>query len=379
MWGRREPMRSRPRVLTVISELRLGGGAQSLLRNVLPALAADFEVHLAVLMDPRDDIPYYQRLSIPVHDLSKNGRLSPWCMFDVARLIRRLKPNVVHSHLTHADIATRFAVRLSGRPPLITSNHLGWSGRERSIGRRLHTGTTRMDDCTITVSEAAHHYLMGKGIDGAQLRVIRNGVDPEVFRPQTGPDVERLRRQVEGAGPVVLAVGRLVPEKAFHTLIAAMRRVVAGIADVRAVIVGEGELHASLHAQMRASGLTEHVTLWGRCEQMPLMYNAADLFVLSSDWEACPMSVLEAMGCQLPVVATDVGDNAILVEHDVTGLMVPPGDPDKLSDAMLTLLRDDDMRVKMGVAGRRRLLARFTLDRTVQQLAALYHEFARQY
>ena len=174
--------------------------------------------------------------------------------------------------------------------------------------------------------------------------------------------------------PVVLNVAALVPHKGQRHLIDAFAGVVRAVPDARLVILGQGELLESLEKQVHQLGLEKHVLLPGfRTDVLSLM-KTADIFVMSSVMEGLGTSLLDAMACARPIVATDTGGIPEVVVHEETGLLVPPKDPDALSDALVALLEDEERARRYGAAGYERVHHRFSVEHMVADTVAVYQD-----
>jgi len=168
-----------------------------------------------------------------------------------------------------------------------------------------------------------------------------------------------------------------VPHKGQRYLIDAFVDVVRVLPDARLVILGQGELHESLAQQVHHLGLDKHVLLPGfRTDVLSLM-KTVDIFVMSSVMEGLGTSLLDAMACARPIVATDTGGIPEVVVHEDTGLLVPPRDPGALADALLTLLRDETLARAYGAAGYERVHRRFSVEHMVRNTVSAYEDLLR--
>jgi glycosyltransferase involved in cell wall biosynthesis len=204
-----------------------------------------------------------------------------------------------------------------------------------------------------------------------RIALIDNGVPVDAYPVRQGDDGHQP--------PRVLFVGLLTPRKGVLDLLAASRLLRdRGVPHELWLLGGTPDEGPAAEAQVRA-GLDDGVRLLGTRppEEMPAAFAAADVFCLPSWWEAMPLSILEAMAAGLPVVASDVGDVARAVADGVSGYVVAPRSPDELADALERLLRDGDLRVRMGAAGRARVADMFSVDVTADQVSALYAELLR--
>jgi glycosyltransferase involved in cell wall biosynthesis len=204
--------------------------------------------------------------------------------------------------------------------------------------------------------------------------LIPNGVEIKVFTEANQSLVEALAQEwkIRSHTPVIGTLARLHEQKGHSYLLDAVAQLRREIPDVKALVVGDGELRPSLEQRTQALRLSDSVIFTGTRRDVPEILALLDVFVLPSLWEGLPIALLEAMAAGLPVVATRVGGVPEVVVDGETGLLVPPRDPDALSEAILTLLQDPDLRQKMGQAGQERVREYFSVERMVEETEALY-------
>lgn len=286
------------------------------------------------------------------------------------RLVREVKPDVVHSHMVHANILTRL-VRLTTRMPcLISSAHSNdEGGRLRMRAYRL---TDFLTDITTNVSDDAVAAFEAKGaVPRGTMVAVPNGIDTARFRPD--PVVRAALRAREGVSPatrLILSVGRLVTEKDHDRLLQAF----APLADARDIvlwIVGSGPLLDKLQARAAELWLTDRVRFLGMRDDIPALMNAADVFVLSSIYEGFGLVVAEAMACERVVVATDAGGVRDVLGD--CGFLVPPRDTAALQQAMVDALALPPAQARaLGQQARDRIVSRYSLDAVAETWLALY-------
>jgi glycosyltransferase involved in cell wall biosynthesis len=192
------------------------------------------------------------------------------------------------------------------------------------------------------------------------------GIDPSVFSPKPAnaqPDIFEL-----------LCVGRLAPVKAQHILVQAVKRLVQRGKRVRLTLVGDGEDRASLEAVVREEKLGEHVVFagWQLQAQVRALYMKTDIFVLASFEEGVPVVLMEAMACEVPCVATGITGIPELIEHGVSGLLVPPSDAEALAAAVEKIMGDSALRARLASAGREAVVARYDLSRNTARLRDIF-------
>jgi glycosyltransferase involved in cell wall biosynthesis len=206
------------------------------------------------------------------------------------------------------------------------------------------------------------------GVPRDKLVTIRNGVATPPHR------TESLRRELgipEGA-IVIGSVGRLEAQKSYDLLLHAFSRVVRHCPDARLVIVGDGSERARLEALIRELGLVSQVTLAGYRLGASSLMREFDIVASSSRYEGMPLVLIEAMSVGRPVVATAVGGVREVVVDDVTGILVPAGDPELLADRLLCLIKDAPLRERLGEGGLERYRELFTVERMARDVERLY-------
>jgi glycosyltransferase involved in cell wall biosynthesis len=308
----------------------------------------------------------------------KRGVPDPRAVLRLKKIADQFQPDVLHSHMTHANLLARAVRPLTRVPVLICTLHglrmnavRRGSPRLREIAHRI---TDRWADLTTTVcGAAAEQCVLNRSVPAGKVLPLPNFVDTAVYRPD--PETRaRLRSALDLAGRFVwLAAGRLEAVKDYSTMIDAFAGVCARQRQAVLLICGNGSLMDAIRRQIAARGLNQAVRLMGVRQDIPDLMAAADAYVMSSRSEGLPMALLQASAASLPIVATDVGGNAEVVEDGETGYLVRPADPHALGSAMLRLMDlPAGVRQAMGGAGRARTQARFSEQRVVSRWEELY-------
>ena len=349
---------TRPRVLLLIT-LAETGGAQRYVASLVPALAQEFDVVVAAHGDgflgeaSRSagvryvPLRHLRRALDPLQDLLG--------VVELFRLFRRERPVVVHANSSKAGVlgrlaavAARVPVRLFTVHGWAFTAHTGIAAKTYLWADRLMTPLTTMTVCVAESERRAG--LRARTCRAGRTVVIHNGV--ELAKP-------RRRSRPAGAPVMLVSVGRLRPPKDFTTLVQAVAALDPASARLR--IAGDGPDRNALAAEVTRLGLDGSVELLGTRGDVDELLADADLFVLSSDSEGLPMSVLEAMAAGLPVVASAVGGVPELVRDGETGTLVPPRDSAALAAAIRRLVADAALRERLGEAGRLRAEREFSL------------------
>ena len=270
----------------------------------------------------------------------------------LSRLLRQLKPDVIHAHDPHGVAMAALALSMSTqivKPPLVASRRVDFHLRGNSLSRWKY----RQVDCFICASEAIRQMLVGDGVAESRAVTVHEGIDIERVE-RADPANLHGEFWLPHHAPIVGNVAALVPHKGQRHLIDAAKAVVLQMPDTRFIIAGEGELRPALERQIRDYHLEKHVLLAGFRPDVLSLHKAFDIFVMSSLTEGLGTSLLDAMAAGKPIVATRAGGIPEVVGDEETGVLVPPRDHDAMAEAIVRLLKDDTLRRKMGDAGRAR-------------------------
>ncbi|MFC1499621.1 glycosyltransferase family 4 protein [Candidatus Zixiibacteriota bacterium] len=356
------------RLLHVIEDLGVGG-IERLLEDILPRLRdAGHEVEVLCLWEGGTIAERLQENGIQVHIAGVRSYWHPGHVTRISRYIRKLHVDLVHAHGSFANIFMGFASRLPGFPPLVIQHHTLWTGGvvRRQVFAEKHAG--RRAARVLCVSQATADSLTTTGImQGEKTQVICNGIDIDRFPVLPASDRRRL-----------ISVGSLAPHKGHMVLLLAMEILLQRYPDALLTLVGDGPERARIEGRIEASGLQNHIRLEGIVDNVGILLGRAGLFVFPSiAREGLGIALLEAMSTGLPVIASDCGGIREVVEHEVTGLLVPPGNPEALADAIGRLIKDGEEAHRLAAAGRRRIEERFTVEQTCRELVVVYHEVQR--
>ncbi|MCW2967816.1 MAG: glycosyl transferase group 1 [Solirubrobacteraceae bacterium] len=372
----RSGQQARGRALEVFAPLD-GGVAEHVLRLAEGLGGHGWEVEVAAPVGSAF-VPRIRALGVVVHELPF-VRLPHPSDVAVARglraLDRRGRFDVVHAHSSKAGALVRAALPRPRR--LVYTPHCfafsGDVGPGRTAYRLVERGLLRRTRALVAASEwERREGLEQLGPRADRIRVIYCGAHAGGAEPPH-PEV----RAFAGGRPVVGMISVLRPQKDPLTLVraAALLRD-AGRLDFRIVIVGNGELREAVLAEIGRLGLSDDVALIAFAGTSQPYLRAFDVFALPSRWESLPISVLEAMACDLPVVATDICGVPEAVRDGMTGRLIAPGSPEALADALQALMADPATRERMGRAGREAFEQTFRLETMLERVAGLYGEIA---
>ncbi|MEW6059686.1 MAG: glycosyltransferase [Actinomycetota bacterium] len=372
-------------ILRVITRLNIGGPARqvTLLAKALPdrgfpshlvyGSIAEREGELSLAPGvPATRIPELRREMSPVDDAR--------ALRVLLGVLRLRKPAVVHTHLAKAGALGRIAAWRARVPAVVHTYHghvlEGYFSAPVSQAillaeRRL----ARISDALIAVSRVVRDDLLGLGVGRPeQWRVIPLGLDLEPLL-RTRPDASLARRALglPEAGPVVGIVGRLTAVKEHQLFLEAAARVLRERPDVTFAVAGDGELRHELES-VAENLLGDRCRFLGWVMDLPTLYAAMDVIVLTSRNEGTPVALIEAAAAARPVVATRVGGVADVVLDGRTGLLVRGGDVQSIAASLVRLLGSPGEAAALGIAGREWVAGRFSIDRLADDLACLYRD-----
>jgi glycosyltransferase involved in cell wall biosynthesis len=353
------------------------GGAQEHLYNLLMGIdRGRYDVNV-VSLSPGSAVRKIQREGIPVTVIDDPD--DAIAVGALAAHLALLRPDVVHNHMYRAElVGTRAAIALGAiglrRPYVVSTVH---SSRVRAAEDRdqLRRLTPHMDQL-IAVSHAMEQKIVDEGRATAPVRLIYNGVDIDRYERQE-PCSLRDEYGMEPGSQIAGVVARLESEKGHPTLLEAWPRVLQQVPTAYLVIVGEGSKRAELERLAGELRIAHRVVFTGRRDDVPAVTAAFDVAVLPSYREAQGLTILEAMALSRPVVASKVGGIPEVIENGVTGLLVPPHDPDALAGAIVRLLTDHAYADTIGRAGHDLVHDRFCVQLMVKEIEAIYDEGAR--
>jgi sugar transferase (PEP-CTERM/EpsH1 system associated) len=361
------------RIMHVVRTLATGG-TEMVVRRLLGTLEPSrFQQSVCTLVAAPGSQPLHTICL--EHPADKPAFLIP----QLTGLFRRERPDIVHSR-NWATIEAVLAAKLAGIPAIVHSEHgrdLQTMGHQPWRRRMLRRISYACADRVFCVSEELREFYCEQlGIKSHSLDVIPNGVDVKQFCPN--PRVRSDVRAKLAAGPnmiVVGTVGRLDPIKDHITLLRAADLALRKGVDLKLVIVGEGPQRAALESQLsRAPHLSSRTVLTGESKDVADWLNSLDIFVLPSLSEGMSNTLLEAMAVGVAPIATAVGGNREVVEHEHSGLLVPPGDAEQISDLIVQLAAAAERRKALGRSARERIETQFSIERMVKRYGEMYSE-----
>lgn len=385
--GRAEPVEpQRIRILHVITRLVMGGAQQNTLLTVEHLDRARFSVALASgpgggpegTLEPQArslDISYFEIPSLvrdpqPVKDLA--------AFIALLRLMRRGHYHVVHTHTTKAGVLGRLAARAAGVPIIVHTPHghafkgyLGGTGSRMLV--LLERVLAKITDHIICLTDAERHDHLRAGVGKPeQYAVVHSGIDLDrIIAARSNTRRGRREHGLPENVPLIGCIARLVPVKGIGTLLKALPEIAKRVPHAFVVLVGDGPQREELRAESFRLGIQNRVAFLGLRNDVPDLLPLFDLVVLPSLNEGMGKVAVEAMAAGRPVVASRIVGIKDVVQDGLTGLLVPPEDPQALAQAISALLRNPTLAATMGKAGMD-AAGRYGIPAMVKQIAALY-------
>ncbi len=373
----------RIRVLLVISNLEYGGAQRQIVELANNFDPARVEVHVCSMSSY---IPLAKELQLPegrLHVIEKRSRFDLRVVPQLARLLRRLEIDVVHGYLFDAEVAVRLAGRLA-RTALVVGSERNTDytlKRVQHVAYRLTKGQVDLIIANSNAGAAFHSGMLGHA--RSMYRVIHNGVDTSKFAPRER-EAARLRLGLRPDDAVVGMFASFKRQKNHPLLFAAAQALLPRVPTLRLLLVGD-QLHGGMHGSsdykqrmetmLDELGLRDRCVLLGNRDDVELIYPACDVTALPSLFEGTPNVALESLASGVPVVATDVADNALVVPDGQAGFIVPLGDAALMAGRLEQVLRDADCAARMRHFTRDWVTREFSTARLAEKTEAVYREW----
>ena len=369
------------RLLWLIDSLTMGGAERLLVSfaHFVKKLDIDFSVCCLKTISGNPLQPELEQMGVHCVNLEARNLRDIRAFRALVRLIRTGNFDIIHAHLTYAGIWGTLAGHWT-KTPNLTSLHVvppsgGFSDRNVIRTRLLCFLLNRWSSGVITVSGALKdRYTEARLLDPGKVMVIHNGIDYTAFMKADDNRQQELKNEfrIPASAKVLVTVCVLRKAKGLEHLLNAASIIIKSDSHARFLIVGDGDQKQELISFADKKGLTPFIIWTGFRNDIPDILSIGDLFILPSLEEAFPTVLLEAMSSGLPVVSTDTGGIPEIIEHEKTGLMVPPGDPDKFAMTILELLGDADKKTELAKNAQKTVMEKFSIEHWSQSLCTVY-------
>ena len=371
-------MREPRRILYLVETLEVGGTERQMVETALQLRGRGHELVVGCLRAQGPLLEVLQQASIEIVEFPRGTKLFSFQGFfqllRLATFLRRGSFDVLHAHDLPANLVGVPAGWLAGTPIIISSRRyladLDWCSTWKN---RIISAIYRLSHYVVVNSNVICDLLVRRdGVKKEKIRVLYNAVNAERFANCRHNSREILGAEGERSKRIAVVANMHCRVKGHACLLAAAEKICREFPEVRFVLIGDGRERPALEEQARVAGLRQNFLFLGARKDVPELLSCCDMSVLPSESEGMPNSVLEAMAAGLAMVATSVGGVPEIITNEVSGLLVPPNDPQALSAAILRLLRDDELRQRLAAAGQESVIARFGFSRLVEKLENLY-------
>jgi glycosyltransferase involved in cell wall biosynthesis len=363
---------SGPARVVYLSHAYMVGGAEEMVLSLVRRLPDRYEPTVVCIHSAGPIGEEIRKTGVPFHVLGLTpGLRRPFDVLKLRNALHGFQPAIVHTFLLTASLYGRFAAMMAG-VPVVIGTEVNIYENKRASHARFEKWLMRGTDAVIVSAKSVKDFYIGQvGADPAKVDVIYNAVDWSQL--ETTMTRDEFRASIGVPTDVVAAgiIARLTEQKAHRVLFDAMAQH-APLQHLHLVVVGDGELRESLKQRVDVLGLQQRVHFVGARRDLGNILAALDLFAMPSLWEGLPLSLVLAMGAGLPVVATRVAGIPEVVQQDVSGLLVSPGNSTELAQALARLVEDASLRRSLGERARAVVLPRFGFDKYVDAIAGLY-------
>lgn len=362
---------SQLKIAFIITCLEVGGAENQVIDLAEALFVRGHEVLVISMSGDPEVLPRHAEVRVEALHMTKSPAGLLIAYWDVCRLLRRFRPDVVHSHMIHANLFARMLRLAAPIPRLVCTAHSVNEGGWVRMG--MYRWSDRMAEVTTNVSRVAvERYIACAAVPRHKALVAYNGIDCERFRfDPVGRAKVRNELGVTPDTVVLLAAGKLCDAKDYPNLLNAFATVAARRSDCVLWIAGAGPEHGHIQALADTIACDGRIKLLGLRRDMDALMSAADVFVLSSAWEGFPLVIGEAMACERVIVATDAG--GVPEWLGSCGYTVRARDSIVLADAMLQALElNGDERRSQGLVARKRVREHYSLEAAVQRWERIY-------
>jgi glycosyltransferase involved in cell wall biosynthesis len=366
------------RVIHLTKITRQAGSEGHLLELLQGMRACNVDAHLWLLVEPGNPVQSYvdraEALGIPVRRFVINRHLDPGLWLRLAKALRQAKPNLVHTHLIHADLYGILAAHLAGVPFTVSSRHNDDKFRRKLPIRLALRALWWQTNAGIAISEAIRQFSIEvEGANPDHIHTIHYGLDPQTVQAPAGARAELCELlRLSADAMIVGSVCRLIEQKGLIYAIRGFAKIVVQVPEAHYVLVGDGLLRPELEAEVEALGMSKKIHFLGWRDDARSIMSALDVLLAPSLWEGFGLVFLEAMALSVPIISTRASAIPEVIIDGETGWLVPPQDADAVAAALLDALTHPAELRERGARGYARLESDFTPQKMVERTLDVY-------
>ena len=367
-------MQKKIKILQITANLGIGGLERvvvNLCKNLNPHL---FNVAVCCLKFKGEFASELEQNNITVHLLSEHKPIKPdyTAFWKLKNVYKKYAPHIIHTHNTNSFIDSTIATFFKKIPCIVNTDHgRDFPGHWKE--RIFESLLSRKADAFVAVSDDIKKNLMHyEWISEKKIKVIHNGISGDDYDIQINKQTKTENLGLSKYDKLIGLGVRLTKQKGIVHLINAIPEVLKSFPKTGVVIAGKGPLKPELLELCWQNRISDHVHFIGPRLDLPEIINILDIFVLPSEWEGLPLALLEAMAAGRAIIATEVGANAQVIEHEKSGLLIKPKNPKKLSEAICNLLNDEKKRILFGKNAKKRFYESFSAKIMAKNYENLY-------
>lgn len=351
------------------------GGAERIVYNLVTGINKDLFTPIVCCLDYLGHLgEKLKEKGINIFAMNRKKGIDFHLIARLTKLMRKYKVSIMHAHSYSPYFYGATSAILTKVPTIIFTEHGRFFPDRKRFKRIIYNQflslfTTQF----VAVSEEIKRSLVTyEGIREKKIAIILNGVDLDKFNIDIPLEKKKKEFNLKSTDKILGLVARLEIRKDIPTLLKAMTNVLKVFPETKLLIVGDGNLQTNLEDLSKELEIYKNVVFCGRREDIPEIMKIIDIYVLSSISEGTSVSLLEAMAAKKPVVATNVGGNPKVIQDGISGILVPPQNPEILAEKIISLLGNPEKCMKMGEEGYKRVKEKFSLQRMVSDYEMLY-------
>lgn len=361
------------KVLHLITSLEVGGAQHGMLLGLPRIAPGRYEHVICSIMDRMQMAPQFEGAGIKVLSLGLNRKTDLGVALRLRSLLKKERPDILHTYLLHGNILGRLVGRLVGVPKIIGSERT--IGQARLWGRLATKLTNPLTDAVEVNSEVGGKAIQKDlGVPAGKIEVVRSGLDLAAFGNSAKRDDIRAELGLSDDQHLVLLIGRLRSVKGVEYGIRAFTSALIEQPNMHMALAGEGDQLNHLKTVADQLGAPDQITFLGVRNDLPDLLSAADSILIPSLNEGFPRTAIEAMAAGKPIIATQVGGTPEAVIDGETGILVPAKDVEKMSEALIDLANDRELQARLGFAGRKRAEQNYSVENYAARLDGLYRQ-----
>jgi len=308
-------------------------------------------------------------------------------LWQLTQLLRQYQFDILHTHSSKTGLIGRIAGRLSGVPAVMHTVHgyafpAASSQMTKTFYLMLEWIGARFCDALICLKQADWEIAKQQlQMSEKRLCIIPNGIDTQIYRPLTTLERQKVRQDIFDIGEdvsVIAMIGRLWEQKNPLCFVKAADKILKKGYKTKFFLIGDGELREELDIEIKRLKQSDNIIILGWRDDVPSLLGAIDILALPSRWEGLPLTILEALSCGVPVVASDIPGNRDAISEGSDGLLAIDNDADSLADQIERLLKNSRLRKSYGEAGREKIIQKFQLDGSIKKIVKLYNQLVQK-